>query len=469
MKKTGKQPRPPHAPLPPNVPGYAALRVAADWASAVRNEPLYLSYDPASGHVTAADKANAELTLQTSTYARRPRVVTVEFVVQVQEGKKTETRTLTLPGEAASALFWGEGAVEKFLVPYYASSAADNAAPFLARLLNAWYGYPGGVVQVCALAYLCGTRAPAVGTALTLGATVGVVCLERARRELRLLTLDEFTKRYAPGMPRSTPQAERPGTPRRMAGWRVTTEMESVVARDVAEFVSGLRGHFVTFQTEGDTLYPELYPTDQPLPAPDPAPAGVFRLAALAEPVRGDRPYPESVTVRVRDLRGQEHTHPVVGVDGDPATSPDCMFWSDGALEKLMLPYYASVKGGSAPYYIEVLMGRWDGVIPPGDPEPDVGASMRARLSGLFGAAAAGTSAAPDDDHESSVYTVTHLPRSEYAATPPPEGLESRTVLLVEEGGATALYGANGLPAGTAQRGAGGAAKRSRKRTSRAT
>ncbi|HVH12586.1 MAG TPA: hypothetical protein VM759_06025, partial [Longimicrobium sp.] len=229
----------------------------------------------------------------------------------------------------------------------------------------------------------------------------------------------------------------------------------------------------VTFQNEGALLYPELYPTDETTPPPNPVPAGTPRLAALVEPVRGDRPRPVRVRVRVRGTDDEpEHSHELLQ-GTDPTTMPDCMFWSDGAVETLMLPYYASVKASSSLYYTALLMGRWDGLIAPDDTTPDVAKAMQRRLPDLFGAAV--PSRVPADGHVSRVYTITHLPRSEYATYPGgvEEGVEARTVVLALEDRRTARYDlrGNALPVpGSAQRpDAAAGEKRSRKSTSRAT
>lgn len=479
MKTNGTHARATQAPEPVNAPGYTALRMAADWASAVRGVPVHLAYDPGTGHVKAATVAGAELTLETRAFTTRPEVTGVEFVVPTGEGTATAQRTLD--GHQASALFWGESAVEKFLVPRYASAAAYTAADFLDRLFAAWYEYPGQVVQVCALAHLMGTRAPAPGTQLSLADTVGLVCLERATGHLLLLTLDEFTARYTPGQPVTGAAPEPAGPPQAEKGWTVNEGVESVVARDVAEFVSGVRGRLVAFMSEGDKLNPALFPSDQP--STEPLPAGTFRLAALARRVRGDRPAPARVTVLVRDPGGAPVPYNVVPEGVDPATTPDCMFWSDGAVEQLMLPYYASVKGAGSPYFIEVLMRRWDGLLPPGGSTPDVVPAMRRRLPERFGE----DPRSSDEEPPSTVFSITHLPRSEYATYP--GGLETRIVLLAleRETGRTVsrvvrydLFGGAplpepgagpryGVPGAAGDAGAVAApARRSRKRTSRA-
>lgn len=435
MSTNGTSPLPLQDQQPPNVPGYAALRVAADWASAVRNEELHISYDPVTGRAATARKGEANLTMFTEAYARRPQVLSVEF--EVVDPDTGETASHTLCGTEASTLFWGEAAVEKFLVPTYASAMAGEAPAFLERLYEAWYAYPAGVVQVCAIAYRFGTRAPAPGTLLSQAGTVGLVCLERSTGKMQLLSLDEFAARYTGGLPRvRTAEAAAPTL--RLPGWAVEPNVENIVARDLAEFVSGLRGHFITFEAKGGKLLPVVSGTTAP-------PLGVpwtLCLDAMEGRVRPERPAPVRVTARVRGLDGHEHTHDLVASGCDGRVVPDSMFWTDGAVEKLMLPYYASVKGSTAPYFCELLMQRWDGVVCLDDPCPDVGGGMRKRLPALFGDETPDVTAPTPT---SPVYTVTHLPRSEYATSTQRE--ESRTVLLALEGGATAGYTLAGEPA----------------------
>ncbi|MBD0319690.1 MAG: hypothetical protein ICV87_05110, partial [Gemmatimonadetes bacterium] len=151
----------------PNAPGYAALRMGADWASAVRGVPLRLRFDADTGHMAVAGSSGPGLTVLTRAYARRPTVQALTFEVESYLKGKPGTASIELDGESASALIWGESAVEKFMISYYAEAAGEDAPRFLGRLYDAWYCYPSNVVQVCALAYLCGTRAPPEGTLLS--------------------------------------------------------------------------------------------------------------------------------------------------------------------------------------------------------------------------------------------------------------------------------------------------------------
>lgn len=452
-----RTPVPPLPLSPPNAPGYAALRMGADWASAVRDVPLRLRYDPETGHMAIGGSKEPGLTVLTKTYAKRPQIKKITFEVEAALKGGRKTASIELQGETASALLWGESAVEKFMVSYYAEAAGENAARFLGRLSDAWYFYPSNVVQVCAMVYLCGTKAPPEGTRLSLASTVGLICLELASGKLRLLTLDEYTARYTPQLPRDAqlPPSELPGE--RERGWHMGDEVESIIARDCAEFVSGLRGRFVTFLTEGQELYPELSPTGPPVPPP--APQGTFQFAAVMSPVRGDRPAPIRVTARVKTRHGKTHDYDVVPGGDNPADIPDSMFWSDGGVEKFMLPYYGSVKGWAAPIYTSLLMAKWAGLV--AADEIDLEAGLEAMKQLLPKSPGDIFAHRLDEDPDSSLYGLVHLPRSEYTSSPG-MALESRTVFLAASGGGTVRHALHNAP--MPQRGA----KRSRKSTSRA-
>lgn len=449
-----KRTTPPALPLAaPKAPGYAALRMGADWASAVRDVPLRLRFDEETGHMAVAGSSGPGLTLLTKSYAKRPVVEALVFEVETYLKGKRTTASAELDGGAASALVWGESAVEKFMISYYAEAAGEDAPRFLGRLFDAWYCYPSDVVQVCALAYLCGTRAPPEGTQLSLASTVGLLCLELASGTLALLTLDEFSARYTARLPRDAqlPPTQRPAE--RERGWQVRGEVESIIARDCAEFVSGLRGRFVSFLSEGDELYPELYPTGGPTGGP--IPGGTFQFAGAMSPVRGDRPPPSRLVARVKGLDGKTHDHDIVPLSDDPASIPDSIFWSDGGVEKFMLPYYGSVKGWTSPIYTALLMAKWAGLVLPGEIRLEVGLDAMKRML---------PETVEDvvvEDPETPLYGLVHLPRSEYTSSPG-MALEARTVFLAANGRATERYVLH--PGPEIQR----AAKRSRKSTSRA-
>jgi hypothetical protein len=443
-------------PWPPNVPSYREFRMVAEWASAIRGDPLYFAYEGATGRMRLAQVSGREPPLFTPPNARRPVMTEVEFAVGGAE-------PLKLDGHGSSALFWSESAVEKFLFPSFASASGDHAGRVLSRLYDAWYGYPGRVVQVCALAYRYGTDAAA--GELSLEACLGLVCLERSTRTLKLMPLDEFERTYPTDGPRamSTIPAV-PGRAEPRTGWKVD-RVGSIVAREAAEFVSGLRGHYVWFTLDDGELTPWICPTA----APGDSPPGTVIAHGVTLPLRPDRPAPTSVAVY---LDGGDVAHPVVSPSDDPTRAPDSIFWTDGSVERLLLPYYASVKGRSAPLFTAILMGKWDNSI---DVDcPGLECAVEAVRQSLPGAGRAA-----DDDY-SPVYAVTHLPRSEYVSDGGP-ALENRTALLTFDGEAGVarmhpLLGGTTPRAGAAPRGGhrvseaadAGPAKRSRKRTSRA-
>lgn len=441
-------------------PAYRALRMAAEWASAVRDQHLDFAYDAGTGHmVLDGSGTGPTLPIFTQSFTSRPLVTEVEFSVPTgHPASDISPPTLRVPGDQVSALFWSESAVEKFLVPFYASVAADDAPRFLDRLFDAWYGYPADVVQVCAIACRLGRTPPAERTPLSLARTVGLVCLEGGSR-LTLLTLDEFTERYATGLPRGGEGSRETGLAQVRHGWKVTDRIESTVAREVAEFASGMRGHFVAFSTEEATLVPIVSPDTLP-------PEGIAgaRFDALARPVRPDRPAPCSVVLHVAGTDGSPLEHTVVPGQGDLPTEfvPDSLFWTDGAVETLLVPYYASVKGGDAWLFEGFLMGKWDGLIKPHSCSPsDLAGALAQRLHRLDHAARR----EDEDPAPSSVYATMHLPRSEYA------DLAGRTLVLWEKkkGGARVKPEPAASRVWPGQGGAAAPAKRSRKTASRAT
>jgi len=410
---------PPFALAPPNAQSYRDFRTVADWASAIRGNCLDFTYGDDTGRMSVELVENG--LVLTPPNAQRPVVTQVEFTVI------GANESLFLDGHDCSALFWSESAVEKFLFPCFASAAADDAPRFLGRLCDAWYGYPGRVVQVCALAYRYGIDAEL--SQLSLESSVGLVCLERSSGTLKLMGLNEFEQRYPLGAARGTGPVdlESPGFPvlKQLRGWPAE-RLDSIRAREAAELVSGLRGHYVWFTLEDGTLTPWICPTEEPVGRPEDV-----VMHGVAVTVRPDRPEPFSVNVGVNV---SEDFFQVVSTG--TAAVPDSMFWTDGAVEKLLLPYYASVKGRDGSFFNHVLMGKWDGLIPPDCTDP---ASSLTALKRYFPGAAAAT--AGDDLPTSSVYAITHLPRSEYVSDGLEEGLspalEHRTRLLTLDGDGT--------------------------------
>lgn len=429
---------------PASVPGYLPLRMAAEWASAVRDRTLSFRYDSASGWLTLQDPATGDgIPTFTPVLASRPIVTEVEVAVA---GSGEDPVSGTWSTDGISALLWSESAVEKFLLPYLASVTANRAAPFLARVFRAWYEYPGDAVQVIAIARRLGPEPAAHGTALTPEATLGLVILRAGGTTLDLVSLADFEREYGTGT--RGPDARSAATdPEVCGGWRVGETLDSLVVRDVAEFVSGLRGNVVSFVREGSQLIPELLPEGSATPV-----EGAL-FTADARRIRPDRPAPSRVALRVEPAPGIETRWiPLVPVlDGAGRDRvPDSAFWTDSAVESLLLPYYASVKERQAWRFLAVLMAKWEGLV---SPDAYGRAALDTAVSEL-------EEVQPGPMDPSPVFATIHLPRSEYA-----EDADTRAVLLAlrPDGTATAHpvwhdhSGEEGL-----------AAKRSRKTASRA-
>lgn len=403
------------------APGYAGIRIAAEWASAVRGQPLMLGAD-AEGNATQGE-ADASVRVFTSEYARRPalRSLTLEW-----DG----AGPLTLEGPDASAVFWSESAVEKFVFPYCASLFADQAGEFLHRLCRAWYDYPD-TVEVCAVVYTLGSRIPT--GVLRREDALKLLCIPAGGgaelEQPRLLTLREFENEYGSAasresrrQPARTENQPDPAPERVNPGWIIAAAVESIVGRDAAEFVSGWRDHWLWFTRQDSRLDVQVRPMDEPGAPPEET---EFWGAMLS---RRQRRAPR-VTAMVAGI-----PHPVPLAAHPHSAHPDSIFWTSHAVESLLLPYYASVKGWTAPYWNVCLMGKWDGVIPPHQEDGTRAfQNLARRVSAVGGLPAA------DTGGESSVFAVTHLPRSEYVTETEPgiaAGLESRTVLLTVEKGA---------------------------------
>lgn len=414
-------------------PGYSAMRMVAEWASGVRGEQLYFGFDGSHATLTDVPESNA-LPVFTQPFARRPEVRRVFFTVTTSDGA---THTLTLDGRETSALIWGESAVEKFLFPYFASVAGSQAAPLFQKLAHAWYDYPGNEVQVCAVAYECGPAAPFGPRKLSLEGMVALVCLVGGK--LEKVPLDEFAGRF-PGQGAGPEPLEPPVSGyRKEAGWPVTPNVESIVARDAAEFVSGLRGHTVRFREEEGVLEPWIPEEARNRALPNPW------IETGMDRVRADRPAPSQVVLLVRGSGG-EHEVPVLAPaapEGDPTMVPDSIFWSDGAVEKLMVPYYGSVKGLSAPFFTTMLLGKWCGLVRRDSPlGPCAVLEIIRNFLDATPADGAVTATTEDEPTDENPYAVTHLPRSEYIPTvdePPTQALEGRTHFLTIGGEPEAL------------------------------
>ncbi|MDB4950652.1 MAG: hypothetical protein JWM27_3301 [Gemmatimonadetes bacterium] len=427
-------PRPPAPPRPrAPLPNSRTLRLAAEWASGVRAVPLWFSYDGWLGVALEPPTTTAFGPVRTSADAHRPyRLDALSLTVAGQE------EPLVIGADRQCALFWSESAVEKFLLPYMASVAAWDSGAFLIHaLLKAWYGYSADRVQVVALALACGPGVePGVVTMADLVNVVFAPVEPGGLGTLRMRALSEFLDQ--PGFvgpergPPAAPAERVPGVLGSVAlrsrpAW-AAGDLGSIPCRELAEFASGIRDQYLSFVPAGGEM--------QVVACPGPDPCGVVGEAfgCLTQRRRPDRPAVEALSAVVNG-----EIAPMVGFS-DPLTSvaPDALFWTAGAVEKLMVPYYASVTGRSSPFSVPRLLGKWDGIIPPTGPGGEEQA-VQVLQTVLDSAPPA------DTPFSSQVFAVAHLPRSEYVPEEDSGGggsvsrsasllLEDRTYMLRYDG-----------------------------------
>ncbi|HEU0012816.1 MAG TPA: hypothetical protein VFQ45_03995 [Longimicrobium sp.] len=376
----------------PQIPGYFALRQGADQASSVRGETVFFNYEPGAVAITEPGAAGSVRVSTAPSAGSRPTVQNARIHVNGYQ-------PCELPGDLYSAILWSESAVEKFLLPYYVSAGGPHAYEVLQAIHKAFYLYDEST-PVVALVFGYASQ-PVVGRQ-HLWNTVQVVY--GSGGSLAMATLLDFTERPAADLvlPPSPPPPPL-GSPVTFAQKSESrTLVDSVGAREVAEYVSGLRGHEVRVYSppgpDGPVgpLVPSLTPLDL---------AGYELLYDAFSPYhRADRPV-ATVELEVDGVwRKQEVSTP--GAEN----VPDAVFWTDGAVEMLMVPYYASVAGQGAPAYLTVLLGKWAGSI-----QPDVVDPLKLRTLTLEALVLLLEGAETED---STVYAIIHLPRSEYVDEP---------------------------------------------------
>lgn len=381
------------------APDSLDMRMAAEWASGVRAETLYFTWNHTLELTTSPTALGP---VQTSDdVSQRPALSAVSFSIEGVE------EALIIPGSTVDALFWSESAVEKFLFPYYASMTAYQGTEFLAKLVRAWQGYSGTDVQVVALAHTCGPNPPLPGVPLTPENTLAVVfapVVNGVPGTLQMLSLDAFMQLPVFGSTQGQPIPLSPptGTLGSVPLTPGTGSLASIPCRELAEFASGIRGQSLAIAREGDELNVSGGSTTPPSSFDAENPVLYTDLH------RPDRPGPVSVYALVNG-----DWMPLVGPDATQLpTPPDSLFWTDAAVEKLLMPYYASVKGRYAPWFVTLLMGTWDGLTPPGAP-----GSTQLAIETLEKYASE-----PPSTRETEVFGLVHLPRSEYVI----EGIDDR-------------------------------------------
>lgn len=366
---------------------YHRLRTLAECAAGLEHDTDFAFTPDGNLEITTRPQAGRVL-VPARGKGKYPRNVVRLHTAPGEDGRVEELR---LEAGIADALFWSDSAVHKFVVPYVASCACHDAPQKLGMLISAWNYYPADRVTVHALAHVLKDRD---GIPLSIENRIHVIYAERRNgREgtsLARLPLSEFVKAYPSAQGGSgggdavkaggngSGPAQAQVAYRHGGGSDRGQRPDYTVLRALAEhacalstepqyfmFKAGEHG----FRQKTTTEMPEMEPGDLVIPAFTPT-------------VPPQRPRLQGVWCDSED-----------GDTANLARGSDAMFWSDGAIEQFMLPYYAS-KGGLQLGLRELteMTGVWSGQADPGREHEQEA----------------------EEDGTTPAYVVVHLSTSEY-------------------------------------------------------
>lgn len=328
---------------------YDAFRRIADWSAGMVDEIVLFHYGPEGQMSTDASSAAPELQVPAATVDRLRRVASLRM--------EAEGGELELVGHSDAA-FWSEAAVEKFMVPYYASLGAGRAAVVTAQLMGVWGGNPelADGVEVVALTHYA---VPPHAGAMSATDTLAVVYVESPGGVPQRLTLTDFMARFRPDLMGETitvPNA-RPKDPLELPqpAWNLPLEPglpDYLELRVMAEWSSSLRGAPAYFvydtKTGPDALDPYtcFHPTREVPTDTD----GCIVIPTFTEKLVPSRPPVRSMVIQSME-KGS--------LPQELAQKADAVFWSSGSIEHLLMPYYAQVYGSQALRQIAAIHDVW--------------------------------------------------------------------------------------------------------------
>lgn len=352
----------PRTPTP--VVDYHHLRLMAEWASSVRERPVEFQVRDGALWMADADAPapGPALTVPAATPGRSGEVAGLVMRVEGVD------EPLDLAPHGVDALLWSEAAVEKFLVPYYASASGARAGQFLTGLFDAWNG-DHGPAQPVALAHLAH---PAGDGPLTLADTLAVVFRDEegdVPATLEILPLRAFRAHYPARWEPSdgTDRAHAPlGTRALPEGARPPAYAE---LRGIAEWAGSMRGGtaYLVYDAEPPAPGGGREGRTARIPGPGPSPTERIVFAVHTPHAMPARPKPVSVQLVPADGGGP------VELVRDPHC--DAVFTSTGAMEQFLFPYYASVRGTLAMEELRRMSLAWSGADPGAGPARAVDAA----------------------------------------------------------------------------------------------
>lgn len=312
---------------------YSQVRMLAEAALGIPNQQsATYTFDPANTNGPlvvppgAGNPRGVTVPATNATKFTRPGPVLLEVEIP------TGLATLDATRYGADAVFWSTAAVQKFVLPYYASCMGYRAAESLAMLETAWNGdIPG--VEVFALMHVAGTpvQAERAGEPVE---PLWVVYLADGFAQAR--SLADFARRYPATLP---PQDAPPPVP------YIAPTLDQVAhpypdyttLRSMAEWAASL---------DVEPMYFTYYPHARQFGAP--TAHAVMGGGAIVVPVfnpfvRRGRLAPAHVRFGGVDL----------------AADCDAVLWSTGAIEQFLLPYYASLDGFAGLSDLQALRDSW--------------------------------------------------------------------------------------------------------------
>ncbi|HEX6371414.1 MAG TPA: hypothetical protein VF006_21025 [Longimicrobium sp.] len=315
---------------------------------------------------------------------------------------------LPVPAGFADALFWSDAAVQKFLFPYVASCAGSRAAEVLTSVQAAWNYYPASRVSVYALLHVISPANVDLSLETLIHVVYAPVVSGNEPPKLTMATLSDFLRAYYTPPPveagAPTSYTSLVGVSYHRGNGGKPTRVKYVALRALAEHACSLRDgprYFVLKAGEAGfrrRLEKELPPVD----------AGDIVIPAFTPSVPADRPRLRAVVCR-----------PPKGKPRNLANQADALFWSSGAIEQFLFPYYASkggLQGGLSD--LQDIAVIWNRNAPEGP--------HAATSAGLAGPS--GGSAALEDD---VVFGLIHMPSSEWMPELETERMEGEIVTSI--------------------------------------
>jgi len=363
---------------------YTDLRLLAECAAGEVPEPVEYVFFPGPQGQTileraarGADPGPGEVVVPTGGAGRCPRN---RLELQVAP----DTWLAAAPAGQVDALFWSDAAVHKFLIPYLASCAGNRAKEVVTNVHDAWNGYPSALVTVYALVHVHGVRPR---TPLHLEDALLVAFTRVGEDTLDLLPVRGFLDKFPPEPSPNPVRAEQEVEYHRGGPGRAPQRPGYVQLRALAEWAASIRdkaGYFV-FRA-GEDGFHALHET---LPAVG---SGDIVIPVFTPAVPAGRP----------GLGGVWFTPENATAPANLADQGDALFWSTGAIEQFVFPYYASKGGLQALPDLTDLVNVWT---------EGRGAGGRGRPADRSGAAA-GAMEEPSGDE--AVAGIIHLPTSEW-------------------------------------------------------